>query len=164
MADIQLIDRGGAGGLHAFARPIWAEVFGPMLPGGPAEAEYFFESWQSEDGIKKAMDDGFLYWYMTDGGRRVGYFAARAEGERLFISKCYLAKGERGRGLGSEMIRAMLEYGRGQGCTSAYLHVNVRNADAIRAYERNGFVRIYREIRDRGNGFATDDFVMSREI
>lgn len=164
MAEIRMIGRDGARELHEFAHPIWTEVFGPMVAGGPAEAEYIFESWQSEDSIRKAMDDGYLYGYLMDGGRRAGYFAMRVEGERLLISKCYLVKEERGRGLGSEMIRVMLEYGREHGCTSAYLYVHVRNARAIKAYERNGFSSMYREIRDRGDGFATDDFVMSRVI
>ena len=50
------------------------------------------------------------------------------------------------------------------GCTSAYLHVNTRNTKAIEAYERNGFVKVYHEIEDQGDGFATNDFVMSRRI
>ena len=164
MADIQLIGKDGARELHEFAHPIWREVFGPMITGGPDEAEYIFDSWQSAESIEKAMDGGFLYGYLLDGGRRAGYFALRLEGEKLFLSKCYLVGDERGKGLGSELIRWMLDYGKMHGCTSAYLHVNTRNTKAIEAYERNGFVKVYHEIEDQGDGFATNDFVMSRRI
>lgn len=164
MAEIEIIGKDKAEELHEFAHPIWTEVFGPMIAGGEDETERIFESWQSADSIRRAMDDGFVYGYLIDGGRKAGYLAARVEREKLFISKCYLVKDERGKGLGSEMIGKMLEYGKEHGCTSAYLHVNTRNLRAIDAYERNGFRKQYREIAYLGDGFSTDDYIMSREI
>lgn len=164
MAEIAIIGKDGAEELHEFAHPIWTEVFGPMIAGGPEETERIFESWQSAESIRRAMDDGFVYGYLIDGDRKAGYLAVRIEGEKLFISKCYLVKEERGKGLGSEMLGKMLEYGREHGCSSAYLHVNTRNLRAIAAYERNGFRKQYREIAYLGDGFSTDDYIMSREI
>ena len=164
MAEFRFIGKEGAQKLHDFVHPIWSEVFGPMVTGGPAEAEYIFSRWLSAENIVKDMDSGMSYAYFAEGDRKLGFLAFRIEGERFFISKCYLSKNERGKGLGSEMLRMMLEYGKEHGCTSAYLHVNTNNAAAIKAYLRNGFSVDYHEIGDQGNGFATNDYVMSRSL
>lgn len=153
-----------AEGLSAFAHPIWREALGPMLPGGIDEAERMFADWQSPDAIRRDIAGGFVYGYVVDGGALAGYYAYRAEGEGLRISNCCLAPAYRGRGLCSFMLREMLARGREAGCRRAHLHVNVRNAPAIRACERNGFSVELHQIVYRGEGFSTNDYVMSREI
>lgn len=150
--------------LREFAEPVWREVFSPMLIGGEEEAMYLFNTWQSKDAVLKDMEDSFLYGFAFDGGKKIGYFCLRIEGESMFISKCYLHRDARHKGFGSALQQFMIQYGREHGCSRAYLHVNVRNVDAIRSYKRNGFQITLHEVTDRGCGNATNDYVMEREI
>lgn len=165
MISLEFVGEEEAKDISEFAHPIWREVFAPMLVGGEEEEEFIFDSWQSPEGVLRDMRSGIRYGYVTDGGRKVGYFGLRPEEDgSLFLSKVYLVPEERGKGHGSELLQAMLAWGREHGCRRAYLHVNVRNEKAIRAYERNGFSAELHEITYQGDGFSTNDFVMSREV
>ena len=44
------------------------------------------------------------------------------------------------------------------------LSVNKRNAKAIAAYHRNGFVIAESVVTDIGGGFVMDDYVMAKEL
>ena len=164
MAEFRFIGREEAQEMHDFSYPICMESIGPMMTGGPSTAEYIFGMWSSAESIRRDMDAGTAYAYLMDGGRKAGFLAFRIEGEKLHVCKCYLSKGERGKGLGSEMLRMMLEYGKEHGCTSAYLHVDSHNVPAMGMYAKNGFSVDYREIEDQGNGFSTNNCVMSRRL
>jgi len=43
------------------------------------------------------------------------------------------------------------------------LSVNKRNAKAIAAYRRNGFVIADSVVTDIGNGFVMDDYIMAKD-
>lgn len=161
---LKFVDAAEAPALADFARPIWQEVFAPILPGGAAEAAFLDGKWQSAAAIAQDQADGIRYGYVLIDGRQAGYFAARLEGVSLFLSKIYLTAEYRGRGLGSELIQELLAYGRKNGMRRAYLHVNVNNARAVAAYERNGFRTIAHEVTPVGEGYEADDFIMARAI
>jgi len=42
--------------------------------------------------------------------------------------------------------------------------VNKRNAKAIAAYQRNGFVIADSVVTDIGHGFVMDDFIMTKKL
>jgi diamine N-acetyltransferase len=80
------------------------------------------------------------------------------------LHKLYLRPEQHGRGLGSLLLhhceRAALE----QGARRLVLNVNKRNARAIAAYRRNGFVVTGEVVADIGNGFVMDDYVMAKDL
>lgn len=64
---------------------------------------------------------------------------------------CLFAPGSRGRGFGEEAIRALLDYARESlSLKSVYLRVYEDNGRAVACYEKCGFRRIGRLLRDRG--------------
>ncbi len=150
--------------LAAFARPIWLETFGAILPQGEPEAEYLADLWQSPAAIRQQMSEGLAYFTIEINEMRAGYCAVRAEGVSLFISKIYLLSAYRGKGMGSETLQQLMRWGRRHGMRRAYLHVNVHNAQAIAAYQHNGFRNEEHVVTEVGNGYQADDFVMARVI
>jgi len=162
---LEFVGREEARNINELAHPIWIEVFGPMITGGIPETERIFRSWLNPEEIARTMDGGRRYAYVKEKGETIGFAAVDIEpGGAMFISKIYLKKEFRGKGFGSEALRDLVEYGRVNGCSVAYLHVNVKNAEAIKAYERNGFERKVHEITYLGDGDCINDYHMYRSI
>jgi ribosomal protein S18 acetylase RimI-like enzyme len=53
---------------------------------------------------------------------------------------------------------------RKSGARRLILSVNKRNARAIAAYQRNGFVIAESVVTDIGGGFVMDDYVMAKKL
>lgn len=86
---------------------------------------------------------GLLAFYCNDVSTRVG-----------FVSNVSVVPQYRGKGIAGEMVRRCIEHCRSAGMRRLDLEVDPSNADAIRLYERNGFVR-------RGEGAPAH---MSRDL
>ena len=98
--------------------------------------------------------------------RLAGYVALvpRQADSRLQISKLYLRKPWRGRGLGSAILARIAAISEELGYTRLYLTVNKHNAPAIAAYEKLGFTRTGELVTDIGGGFVMDDYEMQKTL
>ena len=126
--------------------------------------DYMLEKFQSVPALRSQLESGYRYFFAcTDAGERIGFLAFYPRGNELYLSKFYLQKDWRGRGLAWEMLRFVLESARALGLGAVELNVN-RDNDAARAYERMGFVRVREEKNDIGAGFCMDDFVYRYDL
>ncbi len=149
--------------LASLASEIWHEYFPCILSEG--QIDYMVDMFQSEHAMREQVSGkGYRYFFLVDDRSIVGYTGLVPEGDRLFISKLYLRKECRGKGLGSQALKLIFELCQREGFGSAYLTVNRNNSVAIRAYERNGFVTVRTQVADIGNGYVMDDFVMEKVI
>jgi len=80
------------------------------------------------------------------------------------LHKLYLLPELHGRGLGSRLLQHVEHEVRHLGARRLILTVNKRNAKAIAAYQRNGFVIADSVITDIGGGFVMDDYVMAKDL
>lgn len=78
-----------------------------------------------------------------------------------YLHKLYLRPEAMGAGLGSQLISSVFLQAKAAGASMLKLAVNKENVKAIKAYERNGFVRLESVCNDIGNGFVMDDYVYS---
>ncbi|MDR0523702.1 MAG: GNAT family N-acetyltransferase [Candidatus Methanoplasma sp.] len=155
---LEFLGESSAGRLSEIARPIWMECYPGMI--GREATELIFEDWQSEEAIRRQIREGYLYSFVMSDGEVAGYVCVRPEGRDLCISKVYVDAAHRGTGLGSRAISSLIEYGRGIGSERAYLHVNKKNAQAIRAYEANGMEIVSSRTVPFRDGIVIDDYVM----
>ena len=147
--------------LAALASFIWHEYFPCIL--SESQIDYMVDRFQSEPAMRSQVaEKGYRYYFIVDDGSVVGYTAIVPEGDVLFISKVYLLKEHRGKGLGTQAIKCIFDICSKEGFRSAYLTVNRGNAKAISAYERNGFRTVREQVTDIGNGFVMDDYVMEK--
>ena len=103
---------------------------------------------------------------IRDRPRIIGYTGGHVEADtnRFFISKVYLLKEHRGRGLIASVVRFYERLRRERGLDAMYLTVNKKNEMAIRAYKKHGFEIIDAVETDIGEGFIMDDYIMEKKL
>lgn len=144
--------------LSKLAYEIWHEYFPALL--SEAQINYMVEKFQSYDALKTAIENGCEYFLLKKGEMPVGYVGIREEERFLFLSKLYLRKDYRGKGLGYDMLETVLETAERRKKEGVYLTVNRFNDQAIRLYAKIGFQTTREQLTDIGNGFVMDDFIM----
>lgn len=142
---------------------VWHEYFPCILT--EEQIDYMVDRFQSERAMREQVSEkGYRYAFIVDDDVRVGYAAISASDGKLFISKLYLLKENRGKGYGTATLGLLFDLAREEGLGSVYLTVNKYNARAIRTYESNGFETIQSIVTDIGGGFVMDDFVMEKVL
>ena len=161
MLSLERVDYSQIDSLAEMADGIWHEYFPFIL--SEEQIDYMVEKFQSADAMRQQVSEkGYQYYFIVSDGETIGYTGLVPEGQTLFISKVYLRKEHRGKGLGTQAIKCIFDICSKEGFRSAYLTVNKGNAKAIRAYERNGFRTVRSQVADIGRGFVMDDYVMEK--
>ena len=118
------------------------------------------KKFQSQDAIQQQIDRGYRYYIILDNQVEVGYFSLQYRSDKLFLSKLYILKSSRGKGIGKQGIQFI---------KSAFsnpiiqLTVNKNNARSIAFYRNVGFKIVDDVVIDIGGGFVMDDYVMEME-
>ncbi len=107
---------------------------------------------------------GIRYHRLLMDERLVGFASSgpTAEPGVVKLHKLYLLPELHGRGLGSRLLQQVEREVRAGGGRRLILSVNKRNAKAIAAYRRNGFVIADSVVTDIGGGFVMDDYIMAK--
>jgi len=151
--------------LAKMAKEIWLEYWPDRI--GLAQTQYMIEKYQSAQAITQAIgDEGYLYYMLAHGEEFVGYTGVCIEedSQRLFVSKLYLYKDQRGKGYATKTIRLLEQLCKEHGLTAIYLSVNKYNDLAICAYQGNGFVIVDSMETPIGSGFVLDDYLMEKPL
>jgi len=146
------------------AREIWNEHYPAII--GQEQVDYMLEKFQSETAVARQIREGTRYFLILEEQRPVGYFAFKPEPEqgRMFLSKLYVRRTHRRRGLAKRALERVEAECRTLGLSRVYLAVNRQNREAIAAYERLGFNRVGERVVDIGSGFVMDDLVMEKTV
>ena len=86
------------------------------------------------------------------------------EKDALFLSKLYLAKEYRGKGLASKMFVFIERQAVDNGYNKIYLTCNKYNRHSLDVYAKKGFEIIESVVTDIGSGFVMDDYVLAKKI
>ena len=146
------------------ARRIWNQHY-PMII-GQSQVDYMVERFQSSEAIRKQIKDGYQYFLIQSGTSNAGYAAVVPQLERqcLQISKLYLLRAWRGKGLARSVLGTFSAMAEDRGFSKLYLTVNKYNHSALAAYRKLGFVRKGELVFDIGNGFVIDDYEMELDL
>lgn len=147
--------------IFGLATVIWTEHYTPII--GEAQVKYMLEVYHSEKNIACEIACAKAeYSILVSGGKDAGYLAVERHGSDLYLSKFYVLKSLRGRGLGRFMEGAVVQRACETGLKRIFLHVNKNNTDAIRVYEKMGYAIAGGRVKEIGGGFVMRDYVMEK--
>lgn len=126
--------------LAALATAIVREHFDPLV--GKAQNDYMLARFQTPEAIAGQMAQGYQYQWVLEDGEPAGFMAWYPRGDHMVLSKFYVEKSHRGKGLAHAMMDALLAAVRGAGLRRVELNTFRGNADTIAVYERLGFHKL----------------------
>lgn len=142
--------------LASLASSIWHEYWTCLL--SPEQIDYMVENFQSEKAIKEQIEnENYTYYFIKSDNENVGYFGISDKGDFLFLSKIYIRKEFRHKGIGTKAFDKIKELALGK---PIRLTVNKHNTNSINAYKKWGFKTIDAVVTDIGSGFVMDDYIM----
>jgi ribosomal protein S18 acetylase RimI-like enzyme len=150
-------------GVACLAKCIWEEYYTPIL--GAAQVEYMLSHFQSADIIAQDIANcGYTYYMALLRGKLSGYCAVQPQKTEstLFLSKLYVAKEARGKGVATHFLELLEHRCKEEGLKTISLTVNKYNTGAIAAYQKLGFEMFDSIVTDIGGGFVMDDYVLKR--
>lgn len=149
--------------LAAMADEIWHEFFPGVI--SEAQIDYMVEKFQSQAAIEgQIAEQQYEYYFILCGGVPCGYTGLCPDGERLFLSKLYLKKEYRGRGIARQAFDFIRQSAVKRNLSAVYLTVNKHNTHSVEVYKHIGFRTIDTQAADIGAGFVMDDYIMQWTI
>ena len=148
----------------ALADEIWNEHFPSII--GQAQVDYMLDKFQSERAIAEQIAGDYEYYLIEDEAVPVGYIALVPEQDKssALLSKIYVQKRLRGRGLGKAALEFAEQLCRESNIATLWLTVNKHNSRSIKWYQRVGFTNVGPIVMDIGGGFIMDDFKFEKPV
>ena len=144
------------------AEVVWREANTAFC--SPEQIEYMIEMFQSYEAVSGQLVHGYRYFLVEENGEILAYFGVQPQGERLFLSKFYILKEHRGKGIFTMGLNFMAELCREQQLDTIYLTVNRNNTHACEVYLHKGFKIAEEAVADIGCGFVMDDYIMEYDV
>lgn len=156
MITYQKVEKQNIKELASLAYAIWHEYWTCLL--SLEQIDYMVEIFQSEHAIKNQIEnENYTYYFIVDDGEKAGYFGVSDKGKYLFLSKLYIKKEYRHKGIGTKAFEKIKELANNK---PIRLTVNKQNINSIKVYEKWGFKTIDAVVTDIGSGFVMDDYIM----
>ena len=119
------------------AHPIFWEVYAQ----NPKErVEWFLNTYQSPESIREQILSGTVYAFVILEGERIGYLAYEKDSGGMRLSKLYLLKEYRGRGIGGHLLGYVEDRAREAGASCVHLEVNQYRTRSQEFYKSHGYV------------------------
>jgi len=141
---------------------IWKEYYTDII--GSRQVDYMLKKYQTVEAIKDQIEEGALYYLITHQGSNVGYLSYYKKKDCLFLSKIYILRESRGKGIGKKTMHFLETTAEHLGYQTISLTVNKNNIETIKAYEKMGFKQVRDIVIDIGNDFVMDDYIMEKEL
>lgn len=146
------------------ANEIWHECFVGIISSG--QIDYMVDKFQSLGAMTEQIENqNYSYFAVRDNGELCGYIGVKSEDDdRFFLSKLYLHKNYRGKGISSLMLAKVFDEARKTNKKRVYLTVNKHNDRAVAVYKKIGFITVDMTVTDIGNNYVMDDFIMEYKL
>lgn len=149
----------------ALARTVWRAHYPGII--SPAQIEYMLEQRYAPELLRSELERDDLWWDLLreDGVLRAfaSCFLDQRPGE-MKLDKLYVDPSAQRRGFGGMLIAHTAARARRLGCERLLLAVNKHNRSAIDAYHKHGFRIAQAVVKDIGQGFVMDDYIMVLDL
>ena len=144
------------------AEEIWRDHYVSII--GEEQVEYMLEKFLSADALVEQINSGYEYFLFSYDYTFAGFAAIKEENGELFLSKLYVDKEFRGKGIGSHMFQKFIEICKLRELNKIWLTCNRNNTSSLEVYKHLGFEVVREEVADIGNGFVMDDYILEYEV
>lgn len=86
-----------------------------------------------------SLNSGYSCWVLESHQEIIGYAIVMMVLDEVHLLNISVASAYQGKGIGRELLHAMMEIGRSHGGLNMFLEVRVSNTKAVRLYENIGF-------------------------
>ncbi|MBL8398230.1 MAG: GNAT family N-acetyltransferase [Candidatus Accumulibacter sp.] len=151
--------------LTTLARRIWLATYSKII--SPAQIDYMLAQRYAPQRLREELNLPTIWWDQARVDGRLAGFASCVqllERREMKIDKLYVDPDHQRQGLGGRLLAAVAAHAQTTDCQTLILAVNKRNAPAIAAYRRYGFVIREEVCIDIGGGFVMDDYLMARPL
>ena len=148
--------------LEALAKEIWEQHYSSII--GKAQVAYMLDRFQSRSAIEKEIQAGYVYYLARFDDVPCGYSAVKKDGTGVFLSKLYVKKGYRQRGIARGMLDQIDTYAKKNKSNRIWLTCNKYNTSSLETYKKLGFAIIDSCLSDIGGGFVMDDYVLEKKL
>ncbi len=147
--------------LESLAKEIWQHHYLPII--GQAQIDYMLNKYQSEPAILSDLKTGYTYYMAKADKIPCGYCSVKMD-NGVFLSKFYVKKSYRGKGIGKKIIEIINNYAADNNANRIWLTCNKYNSESLGVYKKLGFKKIDSIVTDIGGGYVMDDYVLEKQI
>ena len=126
-----------SGEVSEMAYPLYWEVYDKNPP---ERVKWFLDTYQSPESIREQILSGTVYDFILLDGKRVGYMAYEKDSGGVRLSKLYLLKEYRGKGIGGHLLDYVEDRAREAGAGCVHLEVNQYRTRSQEFYQSHGYV------------------------
>ena len=151
--------------IRDLADVIWPETFEKIL--SPEQIKYMMKMMYAPEVQAAELADGVHFEVINIDNTPAGYLvysAYKEEPHTAKLHKLYLQSTFHGQGIGQQMLDHAQNQCRKLGFQYILLTVNKHNDRAIKAYCRNGFIKVNEACVPIGGGFFMDDYIMKKAL
>jgi len=151
--------------LIVLAGAIWRRHYADII--SAAQIEYMLKQRYNPQVVREELQRGDFWWdQLLVDNVMIGfasYFVTGNAGE-MKLDKLYVHHDHQRKGYGGMLLDRAVTIARAYGCETLVLAVNKRNRNAIAAYQKHGFRIADSVVKDIGEGFVMDDYVMIKDV
>jgi diamine N-acetyltransferase len=150
--------------VRALAHRVWHRHYPSII--SPKQIDYMLAQRYAVDVIADELTRDNVWWHKCERGARIVGFSSCVTAERadeLKLDKLYVDNDVQRGGVGAGLIDNALALAARLGKARLILAVNKNNTQAINAYLKHGFTVRESIVKDIGQGFVMDDFIMTRD-
>jgi len=148
--------------IEQLANTIWHEHFTAII--GSRQVNYMLAKFQSQKAINAQLQQGYSYFLMMNNKTAFGYMATQVDNKQLFLSKFYICSTQRNQGYGKKALLFIEQLAKQSALNKISLTVNKDNNSAIQIYKKLGFTHCGTQVKDIGNHFVMDDYLMEKTL
>jgi len=142
------------------AQAIWFDHYIPII--GEEQVVYMLNKLYHVEALRKQINDGQVFYMISEGEDPLGFAAIEERGEGLFLNKFYILTQEQGKGIGQKVFEELLSFYKDKKWIK--LQVNRQNYKSINFCFKLGFKIEQVADFDIGDGYFMNDFVMIKNL
>lgn len=151
--------------IQTIAHATWPVTYGQLLSAG--QLEYMLDLIYSEESIKQQMERQHQFSIGYHAGEPLGFASVEKHYKspaNFMIHKLYVLPSFQGKGVGKMFLDDLAMLARQTAHDTLMLKVFVKNQNAIRFYQHQGFHFMGEEASALGKGYTVKDYVMIKNI